>query len=146
MNRSFSTLANIAAFTMLTLALLAAASAFAQTTDSGGMLRDKTGKTLYTFDKDAANESRCFEGCATAWPPFMAAEGAQAKDKLTLVARQGGGMQWAWGGKPLYYFAGDAQPGDVGGDGSGGVWHVIKVGEKRAVAPAQPGYGSGTTY
>jgi predicted lipoprotein with Yx(FWY)xxD motif len=145
MKSSFSQLANIAAFATLTVALLAAASAFAQTTDSGGVLRDKAGKTLYTFDKDSGGESRCFDGCAAAWPPFMAADGAQAKDKLTLVARKGGGMQWAWGGKPLYYFAGDAKAGDVGGDGSGGVWHVIKTGEQRAVAPAPQGYNS-TTY
>ena len=138
MNRSFSILANIAAFATLTVALLAAASAFAQTTDSGGLLRDKAGKTLYTFDKDAANESRCFDGCAAAWPPFMAADGAQAKDKLTLVARKGGGMQWAFDGKPLYYFAGDAKAGEAAGEGSGGVWHVIKMGaaEKRATAPS----------
>jgi predicted lipoprotein with Yx(FWY)xxD motif len=145
MNRSYSTLANIAAFVALTVALLAAASAFAQTTDSGGLLRDKTGKTLYTFDKDAANESRCFDGCATAWPPFMAAEGAQAKDKLTLVARKGGGMQWALEGKPLYYFAGDAKPGDVSGDGSGGVWHVIKAGAGVKQGAATSGYST-TTY
>ena len=145
MKRSFSTLANIAAFATLTVALLAAASAFAQTTEAGGMLRDKAGKTLYIFDKDAANDSRCFDGCATAWPPFMAADGAQAKDKLTLLARKGGGMQWAFDSKPLYYFAGDAKPGDMSGDGSGGVWHVVKVGasEKRAAAPAQ-GYNSST--
>ena len=75
----------------------------------------------------------------------MAADGAQSKDKLSLVARKGGGMQWAWGGRPLYYFAGDAKAGDVGGDGSGGVWHAIKLGasEKRAAAPAQ-GYNSST--
>jgi predicted lipoprotein with Yx(FWY)xxD motif len=145
MKSSFSQLANIAAFATLTVALLAAASAFAQTTDAGGLLRDKVGKTLYTFDKDAANESRCFDGCAAAWPPFMAADGAQVKDKLTLVTRKGGGMQWAFDGKPLYYFAGDAKPGDAGGDGSGGVWHVVKIGaaEKRAAAPA-PGYNSST--
>lgn len=146
MKPSFSTLANIAALTTLTVALLAAASAFAQTTDSGGLLRDKAGKTLYTFDKDAANESRCFDACAAAWPPFMAGEGAQATDKLTLVARKGGGMQWAFDGKPLYYFAGDAKPGDTSGDGSGGVWHAVKLGVtgKRAAAPVQ-GYNS-TTY
>jgi predicted lipoprotein with Yx(FWY)xxD motif len=145
MKSSFSQLANIVAFATLTVALLAAASAFAQTTDSAGLLRDKDGKTLYTFDKDAANESRCFDGCAAAWPPFMAAAGAQPKDKLTLVARKGGGQQWAFDGKPLYYFAGDAKPGDVGGDGSGGVWHVVKTGavEKRAAAPT-PGYNSST--
>ncbi len=145
MKSSFSQLANIAAFATLTVALLAAASAFAQTTDSGGLLRDKAGKTLYTFDKDAANESRCSGGCAAAWPPFMAADGAQAKDKLTLVARKSGGMQWAFDGKPLYYFAGDAKAGDTSGDGSGGVWHVVKSGaaEKRAAAPA-PGYNTST--
>jgi predicted lipoprotein with Yx(FWY)xxD motif len=145
MKPSFSTLANIAAFATLTIALLAAATAFAQTTDSGGLLRDKAGKTLYTFDKDAAGESRCFDGCAAAWPPFLAADGAQAKDKLTLVARKGGGMQWAFDGKPLYYFAGDSKPGDVSGDGSGGVWHVIKTGaaQKRTAAPA-PGYNIST--
>ena len=145
MKRSLSTLANIAALATLTVALLAAASAFAQPTEAGGMLRDKAGKTLYTFDKDAANESRCFDGCATAWPPFMAADGARAKDKLTLAARKGGGMQWVFDGKPLYYFAGDAKPGDVSGDGSGGVWHVVKAGasEKRAATPAQ-GYNSST--
>jgi predicted lipoprotein with Yx(FWY)xxD motif len=148
MKRTFETLVNMATFVTLTMALMAAASVFAQTTDSGGVLRDKAGKTLYTFDKDAANESRCFDGCAVAWPPFMAAEGATAKDKLTLVARKGGGMQWALDGKPLYYFAGDTKAGDVSGDGSGGVWHVIKIGaaEKRTAAPAQQGYGSNNRY
>ena len=148
MKRTFETLVNMATFVTLTMALMAAASVFAQTTDSGGVLRDKAGKTLYTFDKDAANESRCFDGCAVAWPPFMAAEGAQAKDKLTLVARKGGGMQWALDGKPLYYFAGDTKAGDVSGDGSGGVWHVVKTGaaEKRAAAPPQQGYGSNNRY
>lgn len=146
MKPSFSTLANIAALSTLTIALLAAASTFAQTTDSGGLLRDKAGITLYTFDNDAAGESRCFDGCAAAWPPFMATDGAQAKDKLTLIARKGGGMQWALDGKPLYYFAGDAKPGDASGNGSGGVWHVIKTGaaQKRAAAPV-PVYNS-TTY
>ena len=146
MKRTFETLVNMATFVTLTMALMAAASVFAQTTDSGGLLRDKAGKTLYTFDKDAANESRCFDGCAVAWPPFMAAEGAQAKGKLAPIARKGGGLQWAFDGKPLYHFAGDAKPGDASGDKSGGVWHVIKSGaaEKRAAAPQPPGYNSST--
>jgi predicted lipoprotein with Yx(FWY)xxD motif len=149
MKRSFSTLANMTTLATLTVALLAAASALAQTTDAGGLLRDATGKTLYTFDKDAAQESRCFDACAVAWPPFMAPEGAKAQGKLAPIARKGGGQQWAIDGKPLYFFAGDAKPGDTAGDGSGGVWHVIKTGaaeSKRAVAPATSGYGSSTTY
>lgn len=115
------------------IACSAATFAIAQTSDTSGLLRDNIGKTLYIFDKDSANESKCFEGCAVAWPPFMAAEGAKAGGKLTLIARKGASaMQWAWDGKPLYYFAGDAQAGEVSGDGSGGVWHVVKTGEKRA--------------
>lgn len=127
MNRFQSVLLNITAIFMVTLAALSATVVFAQTTTSDGLLRDKAGKSLYTFDKDALDESRCFDGCAVAWPPFVAAEGAKAKDRLTLVARKGGGLQWAFDGKPLYYFAGDAKPGDVAGDGSGGVWHVVRI-------------------
>src|SRR5688500_10483008 len=35
----------------------------AQTTESGGMLRDAQGKTLYIFDKDTAGVSACYDGC-----------------------------------------------------------------------------------
>jgi predicted lipoprotein with Yx(FWY)xxD motif len=108
----------------------------AQTTESGGLLRDAAGKTLYTFDKDSAGESRCFDGCAAAWPPFMSGESAKASGRLSLLARKGGGRQWAIDGKPLYYFAGDAKPGDMTGDGSGGVWHVVR--------PATPGQARAT--
>jgi predicted lipoprotein with Yx(FWY)xxD motif len=128
------TLFALATFAIATLSALSCATVFAQTTESGGLLRDKAGKTLYLFDKDVAGESRCFDNCAAVWPPFMAAEGAKAGGKLTLIARKGGGEQWAWDGMPLYYFAGDAKVGDTSGDGSGGVWHVIKAagGDKRA--------------
>jgi predicted lipoprotein with Yx(FWY)xxD motif len=146
MTTSFSTLARITTLSALTVALLGAASAFAQTTDSGGLLRDAAGRTLYTFDQDTANESRCFDGCAAAWPPFMAAEGAKAQGKLAPIARKGGGQQWAFDGKPLYYFAGDAKPGDASGDNSGGVWHVVKPGaaSRRAAASSGGGYPSST--
>jgi predicted lipoprotein with Yx(FWY)xxD motif len=140
MNRFHAVLFHIVAILMAAFAALCATVVLAQTTTSDGLLRDKAGKTLYTFDKDAAGESRCFDGCAAAWPPFMTAEGAKAKDRLTLAARKGGGMQWAFDGKPLYYFAGDAKPGDVAGDGSGGVWHVVRLaasGDTRAQT-AQP--------
>jgi predicted lipoprotein with Yx(FWY)xxD motif len=143
------TLARVASLATFTIAVLGAATALAQTSDSGGLLRDAAGKTLYTFDKDAAQESRCFDACAVAWPPFMAPDGAKAQGKLAPIARKGGGQQWALDGKPLYFFAGDAKPGDANGDKSGGVWHVVKAGtaeSKRAVAPATTGYGSSTTY
>jgi predicted lipoprotein with Yx(FWY)xxD motif len=73
-------------------------------------------------------QGRCYGGCATAWPPFLAAEGARDAGRLTVVVRQGGALQWALDGKPLYTFVGDVKPGDSAGDGSGGVWHAIKAG------------------
>ena len=28
-------------------------------------------------------------------------------------------------GRPLYFYIGDAVPGDTNGDGAGGVWHTV---------------------
>lgn len=106
---------------------------------ANGLLRDKAGATLYTFAKDSGGESRCHDGCAVAWPPFMAAAGSQASAVLTLHARPGGSLQWGWKGQPLYYFAGDTQPGDAKGDGQGGTWNAVRqAAAGRAAAPALP--------
>ena len=40
------------------------------------------------------------------------------------VARDDGGKQWAYKGKPLYFWMDDKKPGDVEGDNRGNVWHV----------------------
>jgi predicted lipoprotein with Yx(FWY)xxD motif len=134
MNRHHSTLFYIVALVTLVSATLAANIVLAQTTTQGGLLSNQSGMTLYTFDKDGPGESRCDDGCATAWPPFLAVAGAQNKGQLTVVARKGGAQQWAFDGKPLYTFAGDAKPGEAHGDGSGGVWHVVKAGAESATA------------
>lgn len=114
-------------FAVTTLFAALATPGHAQTTEAGGLLRDNQGKTLYVFDRDSGGKSNCVDACATAWPPFMAKDGAQAKDKLTLHARADGRMQWGFDGKPLYYFAGDAAAGEANGEGSGGVWHTLKA-------------------
>jgi len=112
-----------------------------QVTENNGVLADTGGRTLYTFDKDASNKSNCYGGCAAAWPPFMAKDGASAKAGYSVVTRDDGSKQWALNGKPLYFFAADASAGDIKGDGQGGVWHVIRSGEKRAAT--QPAGGKG---
>ena len=95
-------------------------------TAKGEILTDAKGMTLYTFDKDAKGMSNCYDDCATKWPPLMAAAGAAADGDYTHVARKDGSMQWAYDGRPLYLWQKDKKPGDVTGDGVGGVWHVAK--------------------
>jgi predicted lipoprotein with Yx(FWY)xxD motif len=92
-----------------------------------GMMVDQKGMTLYTFDKDTmAGKSACNGQCAENWPPLMAPADAKAMGNWTMVKRDDGHMQWAFGGKPLYNFKMDKKAGDMAGDGKGDVWHVAK--------------------
>ena len=94
----------------------------------GGMLVGASGMTLYTFDKDAAGSgtSACNGPCAKNWPPLKADSADQGVGDYTIIARDDGSKQWAYKGKPLYFWAKDAKPGDTDGDGVKGVWHTAK--------------------
>lgn len=95
-------------------------------TSVGEVLTTPKGMTLYTFDKDTVGVSNCYGECAQYWPPLMADKGATPIGELTLVTRTDGTKQWAQNGKALYTFAQDQQPGDVKGDNSKNVWHVVR--------------------
>jgi predicted lipoprotein with Yx(FWY)xxD motif len=120
------------AFSMLVAATLVACAAtgdqMAPAKMSDGMLTGSNGMTLYTFDRDAAGSGKsvCNGPCATNWPPLMAAEGQTASGDYSVVTRDDGKKQWALKGKPLYFWAKDAKPGDKTGDGFNGVWHIVK--------------------
>lgn len=92
---------------------------------AAGVKTDAKGMTLYTFDKDSGGVSACYDDCAVKWPPYLGNDGDAMTEGWTLVARTDGTMQWAYDGKPTYFFQGDAAKGDMAGDGLGGVWHVI---------------------
>jgi predicted lipoprotein with Yx(FWY)xxD motif len=118
---------------LVPLMLLASASvAFAAPptkmvkTDKGEVLAGTNGMTLYTFKKDAKGVSNCNGDCAKAWPPLMAEAGAKDDDDYTVIKRKDGSMQWAYYGKPLYYWVKDKKEGDVTGDGFKGVWDAAK--------------------
>lgn len=156
MQRTASTSISSASFFLRTLLALAAVGSFsaaqAQPIVHDGIVTDPQGRTLYVFDKDAAFESHCEGGCLKAWPAYTG--DVQPGAKVADVAKrfgQGEPQQWAWKGKPLYYFAGDAQPGDRNGDGSGGVWHVVRPPVQAAAAtpsaePAATAHGHGYGY
>ena len=102
----------------------AAEPAMMAKTPKGNIYTDAQGMTLYTFDKDKAGTSACYEECATSWPALKADAGAKADGKWTIVDRTDGTKMWAYDGKPLYTYAKDKKAGDMNGEGLGGVWHM----------------------
>ena len=88
------------------------------------VLTDANGMTLYTFDKDTAGVSNCYDDCAANWPPVTAAADAKADGEFTIVDRTDGTKMWAHEGMPVYLWVKETKPGDVTGDGVGGVWHT----------------------
>lgn len=95
---------------------------------SNGVLVAPNGMTLYVFDKDEANsgKSACNGPCAVLWPPLTASAGDTAKGPYTIVTRDDGSRQWAYKGKPLYFYQADQKVGDRSGDNFRNVWHVVK--------------------
>jgi len=94
----------------------------------GNILVDRDGRTLYAFTKDKGDQSACSGDCATSWPaltgPATAGTGVQAS-LLSTSMQANGSSQVTYGGKPLYYFAGDAKPGDTNGQDVGNVWFAL---------------------
>ena len=118
---------------ILSATLLAACASYAvQAAEpaqvSDGMLTGSNGMTLYTFDRDAegSGTSACNGPCATNWPPLLVMEGETAGADYSVVMRDDGRKQWAYKGKPLYFWNKDQKPGDRTGDGFNNVWRVAK--------------------
>ena len=107
----------------------------------GNYLTDKDGNTLYYFANDPEGTSTCTGGCLTLWPTFYAGDNLTA-DLLAsgldvadfgVATSTAGQKQTTYKGWPLYYYApavGGANtreaPGEVKGEGVGGVWFVGK--------------------
>ena len=87
--------------------------------------------------------------------------GVRLVGKFGTITRANGMLQATYKGHPLYLYAGDMAPGQVKGNGLGGVWHVLRVTAIGAVAPGSimsasspapspsasgSGYGSGGGY
>lgn len=108
------------------LPLLAAEPGKTMDTSAGKAYVDEKGMTLYTFDKDKPNESNCYDQCAVKWPPYMADANAKSEGEWMVVERKDGSKMWAYENQPLYTYIEDKKPGDVTGDGVGGVWHIAK--------------------
>lgn len=93
--------------------------------DGRDVVADTKGRVAYTFDVDDANVSNCYDACAKAWPPILTKDASVLKAPMGVTTRKDGTLQLTLEGQPLYFFAGDKNPGDINGDGLGNVWHII---------------------
>jgi predicted lipoprotein with Yx(FWY)xxD motif len=114
-------------------------------TKLGDVLVDGQGRTLYAFTKDKGDQSVCSGQCADNWPAVAgtATAGAGVHASLLSTSMQATGRsQVTYGGRPLYYFAGDARPGDTNGQGVGGIWFTLtadgKLVKERATGGGYP--------
>jgi predicted lipoprotein with Yx(FWY)xxD motif len=106
----------------------------------GAVLTDNEGFTLYRFDEDTAEppKSNCDGDCATAWPPVPASDVSSAAgidpSLLGEVTRADGTQQLTVAGWPMYRYAKDTKPWQVGGEGVGGTWYAAAPDGKKASA------------
>jgi predicted lipoprotein with Yx(FWY)xxD motif len=109
----------------------------------GDILVDGEGRTLYAFTKDQGDQSACSGECATNWPALTgtATAGTGAQASLLSTATQASGTdQVTYDDKLLYYFAGDAKPGDTNGQGVGTVWFAVAANGELVKEKATGGY------
>lgn len=102
----------------------------AENSELGAILVDADGMSLYVFLNDEPGKSNCYDACATTWPPLLVdgqpVAGADIDPALLgTTSRDDGSTQVTYNGWPLYYFVGDAAPGDVAGQNVNEIWFVI---------------------
>jgi predicted lipoprotein with Yx(FWY)xxD motif len=117
-------------------------------TELGNILVGPNGHTLYGFTNDVDGQSSCSGTCAEAWPPLIVDADWTVGPGLdnavfNTVTREDGTEQLVAGRWPLYYFSGDTAPGDVNGQGSGGVWFAVNTDTTLVDAPASGGAAEG---
>ena len=107
----------------------------------GLILTDSNGMTLYAFLKDDSSVSNCNEQCASTWPPLTAKDslvaGEGVRGKLDVMDRADGTKQVTYAHLPLYYYAGDREPGDIKGQGIDGLWYAVNP-EMGPLMPTPP--------
>jgi predicted lipoprotein with Yx(FWY)xxD motif len=119
----------------LLLSVIAAPAAFASlstmdelaasVTPTHSVITAKDGMTVYAFGMDADGTPTCYGACAAEWPPYLGNASETVPAGWSLVNRTDGTLQWAFHGRPLYFFARDKVAGDALGNGQNGIWHTI---------------------
>ncbi|TQJ38657.1 putative lipoprotein with Yx(FWY)xxD motif [Arthrobacter sp. SLBN-112] len=112
---------------------------------AGNIVVDAKGMSLYFFTKDTKDSgtSACTGSCLVQWPPLTTTSGSPVAEgvtgKLGTINTPDGKKQVTLNGMPLYYYVKDTKPGDVLGQGVGGVWYLSDP-SGAMIKPAGQGY------
>lgn len=113
---------------------------------AGQIVVDSKGMSLYIFTKDVkdSGSSACVDACLDSWPVFTTTSDAPSVEGVTgtvgTIATADGKKQVTLTGMPLYYYAKDKAPGDVTGQGVGGVWYLVSPNGEMIKGAAGSGY------
>jgi predicted lipoprotein with Yx(FWY)xxD motif len=122
------------AATTPTTAANAALVAVANNPKFGSLLVGSNGRTLYLLETEKGTTSDCTGACAQIWPALTASgqpTGASGVDAARLSKATGQvSNQVVYNGHLLYFFSGDAAPGDVKGTGIPHWYPVSPAGDK----------------
>jgi predicted lipoprotein with Yx(FWY)xxD motif len=130
-----------------------------RTTALGKVLVERTGHTLYLFEKDRRGMSACGGSCASFWPPLVTngkpvVANSAKRALLGTIKRSDGRRQVTYNGHPLYRFSLDARAGQTKGEGLnnfGARWYAVSPAGSKVVKQTTttggstgggyPGYG-----
>lgn len=124
----------------------AAADMKVASSSAGQIVVDSKGMSLYFLTKDVKDSgtSACTAACLDAWPIFTTTADAPTVDGVTgtvgTIASPDGKKHVTLNGMPLYYYAKDKAPGDVTGQGVGGVWYLVSPTGEMIKGAAGSGY------
>jgi predicted lipoprotein with Yx(FWY)xxD motif len=107
----------------------------------GEILVGDNGMTLYIFTQDEPFKSNCDAACLEIWPPLLTQSfpnlGPGVEPSLVgTAALSDGSVIVTYNQMPLYYYSGDASPGEATGQAVGGVWFVLTPGGTAAMPPS----------
>jgi predicted lipoprotein with Yx(FWY)xxD motif len=121
-------------------------------TSKGTVLTNAAGKTLYWFAIDTPTKSNCNGSCTSFWPPVIgkatAASGTTLMHGFGTITRSDGSTQATYEGHPLYTYAADSAPGQIGGNGlnvSGGLWWAMTPSGAKLTASHPSGSSSSSS-
>lgn len=86
-----------------------------RTTVKGRLLTTDKNDSIYAYDEDTPELSRCDAECARTWKPVIAPGLARAHGDWSIIERSPGVRQWVYRGRPLYTYVLDQHSWSVQG-------------------------------